>query len=61
MNYKQRCHNENSIESFAAPYEACKDAHAIAVLTRMDELQIMIGRNLRLDAKPAFVLMEEMY
>jgi UDPglucose 6-dehydrogenase len=29
--------NENSIESFAAPYEACKDAHAIAVLTEWDE------------------------
>jgi UDPglucose 6-dehydrogenase len=29
--------NENSIQSFAAPYEACKDAHAIAVLTEWDE------------------------
>jgi UDPglucose 6-dehydrogenase len=26
-----------SIESFAAPYEACKDAHAIGVLTEWDE------------------------
>lgn len=29
--------NESSIQSFAAPYEACKDAHAIAVLTEWDE------------------------
>jgi UDPglucose 6-dehydrogenase len=29
--------NEKSIQSFAAPYEACKDAHAIAVLTEWDE------------------------
>jgi UDPglucose 6-dehydrogenase len=29
--------NEKSILSFAAPYEACKDAHAIAILTEWDE------------------------
>ena len=29
--------NESSIQSFAAPYEACKDAYAIAVLTEWDE------------------------
>ena len=29
--------NEKSIQSFAAPYEACQGAHAIAVLTEWDE------------------------
>lgn len=29
--------NEKSVLSFSAPYEACKDAHAIAILTEWDE------------------------
>jgi UDPglucose 6-dehydrogenase len=29
--------NTNSMQSFENPYEACKEAHAIAVLTEWDE------------------------
>jgi UDPglucose 6-dehydrogenase len=56
MNYNQRDANENSIESFAAPYEACKDAHAIAVLTIQNgmNLQIMIGSEFTTRCKTGF-------
>jgi UDPglucose 6-dehydrogenase len=35
--------NTNSMQSFENPYEACKEAHAIAVLTEWDEFVSMIG------------------
>jgi UDPglucose 6-dehydrogenase len=36
-------------------YEACQNAHAIAVLTEWDEFATMIGRKYTIDAKPAFI------
>jgi UDPglucose 6-dehydrogenase len=36
--------NTNSMQSFENPYEVCKEAHAIAVLTEWDEFVSMIGK-----------------
>jgi UDPglucose 6-dehydrogenase len=49
------------MQSFENPYEACKEAHAIAVLTEWDEFVSMIGSAYDSMQKPAFVLMEEIY
>jgi UDPglucose 6-dehydrogenase len=59
MNYlATRSANENaaSIQSFDDPYEACKNAHAIAILTEWDEFQSYDWQRIY-DAmlKPAFV------
>jgi UDPglucose 6-dehydrogenase len=52
--------NTNSMQSFEN-YEACKEAHAIAVLTEWDEFVQYDWRTYDSMQKPAFVLMEEIY
>lgn len=48
--------NANAISSFDSPYDACKDAHAIAVLTEWDEFVGYDWQNIYDNMqKPAFV------
>jgi UDPglucose 6-dehydrogenase len=56
LNTRSTEDNKNGVTSFNDPYEACKDAHAIAVLTEWDEFKgydwQKIYDNMK---KPAFV------
>jgi UDPglucose 6-dehydrogenase len=63
LDYLERTTTEkNSIMSFENPYEACKNAHAIAVLTEWDEfVQYDWQKIYDSMQKPAFVLMEEIF
>ncbi len=48
--------NEKSVKSYSNPYEACKDAHAIAVLTEWDEFKEYDWQKIYDNMlKPAFV------
>jgi UDPglucose 6-dehydrogenase len=47
---------ENSVETFQDPYETCKDAHAIAILTEWDEFRNYDWQRIYNEMqKPAFV------
>jgi UDPglucose 6-dehydrogenase len=56
LNTRTEQENASLVDSYNDPYEACKDAHAIAVLTEWDEFKTydwqMIYDNMK---KPAFV------
>lgn len=48
--------NENHIKSFDNPYEACKDSHAIAILTEWDEFKTYDWQKIYDNMlKPAFI------
>jgi UDPglucose 6-dehydrogenase len=48
--------NKNGISVFKNPYETCKDAHAIAILTEWDEFKTLDWQNIYNNMlKPAFV------
>lgn len=48
--------NEKGIQTFSDPYEACKDAHAIAILTEWDEFKTYDWEKIYAQMnKPAFV------
>lgn len=48
--------NENYVKSFSNPYEACKDSHAIAILTEWDEFKDYDWKKIYDNMlKPAFV------
>lgn len=56
LNTRSETDNENNLTTVLDPYEACKDAHAIAVLTEWDEFKTYDWQKIY-DAmkKPAFV------